>query len=72
MLCRTFIIVRVLLKRTSFINPRADRLCRMYGCEANYNYVVKCLFVDYPMTLITVVFFVSLAFFAYGLMILES
>ena len=42
-----------------------------YGCQADYQYAIKCLFQDYPMTLISVVFALSIAVFAFGLRICE-
>lgn len=33
---RIYIIVRVILKSTNYMNTRASRISRMYGCSANY------------------------------------
>lgn len=33
---KLFIIIRVILKKTIFMSPRASRLCRMYGCDFDY------------------------------------
>lgn len=66
---RLFIVVRVILLRTNYMSPRASRNCNMYGCRANYLFAVKCLFKDSPMTLMGIVFFVSVIVFALGLRI---
>lgn len=66
---KMFIILRVVLIRQSYMSPRSNRLCRMYGCESNYLYAVKCLFKDSPMSLIGIVFVCSILFFALGLRI---
>lgn len=49
----------------------ASRLCRMYGCESNYLYAIKCLFKDSPMLLIGIVFVSSILIFALSLRIAE-
>lgn len=49
----------------------ASRLCRMYGCESNYLYAIKCLFKDTPMLLIGIVFVSSIMIFALSLRIAE-
>ena len=75
---KLFIILRVILTGTSYMSPRcknivivASRLCRMYGCEANYLYAIKCLFKDSPMMLIGIVFLCSIFIFALSLRIAE-
>lgn len=68
---RLFVVLRVVLLRTSYMSPRASRNCRMYGCRANYLFAVKCLFKDSPMALMGIVFFFSVVFFAIGLRIAE-
>ena len=49
----------------------ANRLCRMYGCNFNYLYAIKCLFKDYPIPLIGFVFTFSVLIFAINLRIAE-
>jgi hypothetical protein len=68
---RFFVVVRVILLRTNYMSPRASRNCRMYGCRSDYLFAIKCLFKDSPMTLMSIVFFVSVVFFAFGLRIAE-
>ncbi|KRX03768.1 hypothetical protein PPERSA_04276 [Pseudocohnilembus persalinus] len=70
-LLRILIILRVILRNTIFLSPRAHRLTRMYGCQANYQFAIKCLFQDHPLLLITVVFFLSVVVFAFALRICE-
>lgn len=53
------------------ISYKASRLCRMYGCESNYLYAIKCLFKDSPMLLIGIVFVSSIMIFALSLRIAE-
>ena len=49
----------------------ASRLCRMYGCESDYLYAIKCLFKDSPLCLIGLVFAISIVIFAISLRIAE-
>lgn len=76
---KLFIILRVMLIKQVYMSPRcksfyifsASRLCRMYGCESNYLYAIKCLFKDTPMLLIGIVFISSILIFALSLRIAE-
>lgn len=68
---KLFIILRVVLIRQIYMSPRSSRLCRMYGCESNYLYAIKCLFKDTPMMLIGIVFMSSILVFALSLRIAE-
>ncbi len=68
---KVFIALRVLLLRQAYMSPRcnsflsiASRLCRMYGCESDYLYAVKCLFKDSPLSFVSVVFTGSILIFA--------
>lgn len=53
------------------MNTRASRLCRMYGCDPDYQYAIKCLFQDYPLSLIATVYSLSVIIFAFALRICE-
>jgi len=44
----------------------------MYGCKADYSFAIKCLFKDYPLTLLVVFFFLSSTIYAYALFIAEK
>ena len=68
---KIFIILRVVLLRQIYMSPRSSRLCRMYGCESDYLYAIKCLFKDTPLSLIGIVFACSILIFSISLRIAE-
>lgn len=66
---RNFIILRVILLKTDYMSPRANRVCKLYEAKSDYLYAIKCLFKDYPMTLIGVFFVMSILLFAVSIRI---
>lgn len=72
-LIRTYIIFRGLILLTPYMNNRcsfpliiANRLCKMYGCQANFSFSLKCLFKDNPLLLILILFTTSSLIFSYA------
>lgn len=49
----------------------ANRLCKMYGCRADYSYSLKCIFKDHPLKLICIFYIFSATVFAYLVYIAE-
>ena len=49
----------------------ANRLCKMYGCKADFSFSLKCLFKDNPMILIGIFFTVSAMIFAFQIYLVE-
>jgi hypothetical protein len=75
---RIYIILRTILLLTPYMNNRctqhpisAGRLCKMYGCRADYSYSIKCMFKDHPLKLICLFYLASAAVFAYLVYIAE-
>ena len=62
---RIYILIRTALLLTPYMNNRANRLCKMYGCRADFSYSLKCMFKDHPLKLICLFYFISVAIFAY-------
>ena len=52
--------------RCKYLNYIANRLCKMYGSKSNYQFALKCLFKDNPLSLIIVLFCVSSFIFGYA------
>lgn len=70
-LLRFYVLIRLFLFRSVYMNPRSHRLCKMHGCQANYEYALKCLFKDSPALLILLFFTASIILFAYAIQLCE-
>ncbi len=44
--CRFHFFVRAVLCMTMLTGPRAQRMCEMFGVDANYNFVVQAMMKD--------------------------
>ena len=56
---------------TPYMNNRANRLCKMYGCRADFSYSLKCMFKDHPLKLICLFYFISVAVLAFLIYLAE-
>ena len=59
------------VSESKYSTPRANRLAKMYMCEASQGFSLKCMFKDFPMTLVTVCFFASILLFSFALRVAE-
>lgn len=50
---------------------KANRLCKMYGCKANFSFSLKCMFKDNPLMLIGIFFTISSIIFAFQIYLVE-
>eukprot|EP01016_Furgasonia_blochmanni_P037948 TRINITY_DN4528_c0_g3_i5.p1 TRINITY_DN4528_c0_g3~~TRINITY_DN4528_c0_g3_i5.p1 ORF type:complete len:399 (-),score=52.63 TRINITY_DN4528_c0_g3_i5:419-1615(-) len=71
MLMRIIVIIRAMLMRSVYYSTSSQRVCMMYGTEPSYLFVIKSLFKDRPIMIITVSMAMSLPFFAFALRICE-
>lgn len=70
-LFRLYAVFRALMNRTVYMNPRSNRLSKMYLCKADYHFALKCMFKDYPNKLIISAFLISILLFSFALRICE-
>ncbi len=56
---------------TQLIIKLANRLCKMYGCKADFSFSLKCMFKDNPLILIGVFFTISSMIFAFQIYLVE-
>jgi hypothetical protein len=68
---RIYILFRSALLMTPYMNGRANRLCKMYGCRADFSYSLKCMFKDHPLKLICIFYFLSVGVFGYLIYLAE-
>ncbi len=57
--------------RCNCFNYLANRLCKMYGCQADFAFSLKCLFKDNPLILIFIFFFTSSLIFSFQIYLAE-
>lgn len=70
-LLRSYFITRSLLKMTSFTEPRAQRVCNMYGTEASYGFAMKALMKNSPLSFITIQMTMCMMIFGYTVRLFE-
>ena len=75
---RIYVFIRAGLILMPYQNTRctnfykkANRLCKMYGCKANFSFSLKCMFKDNPLMLIGIFFTISSIIFAFQIYLVE-
>ena len=70
-LFKIYQIWKIVISSSAYATPRCNRLAKMYMCEANHGFALKCMFKDFPMTLVTICFFISIVLFSFALRVAE-
>jgi len=68
---RFIYLFRTLLSMSFYTEARAQRVCAIYGCDANYNFALKALMKENPYKVLTVSILTSLLAFSYLLRLFE-
>jgi len=63
--CRIHHLVRVMLRSTSYTEPRSQRMCQIYGAEANISFATKALMQTDSLTLVSGSILVTLIALSY-------
>jgi hypothetical protein len=66
-LFKIYQIWKIVVNSSAYATPRCNRLAKMYMCEANHTFALKCMFKDFPMKLVTICFFISIVIFSFAL-----
>lgn len=69
--CRIHFILRSLLKISFFTDPRAQRVCTIYGCDANNSFAMKSLMINNSGIVLMYSMTISLLMFSYQLRLFE-
>jgi hypothetical protein len=72
MLMRSYIIIRTIVATTIYASPRASRICRLYGCEHNFMFSIKCIMQEKPLRALAFLFIFTVLVFGYGLKLSEQ
>ena len=64
--------LRFSLYLTDFLNPRSQRVCFLYGGEANEAFAIKCLVKNNPVKLLIILLGCSILIFGYLFRIFEA
>lgn len=62
---RFLFLFRTLLTMSSYTEARSQRVCAIYGCDANYNFALKALMKENPYMVLGVSILVSLLMMSY-------
>ena len=57
---------------TKFKNPRASRVCTIYGCESSKLFAIKCYFVETPIKMITIALVSAIMIFSFAFRVTEK
>jgi len=68
---RLYAAFRGLLHGTDYMNPRSNRISRMYVCKADFNFAMKCLFRDYHTEVTAAAFLISIGLFSFAMRVCE-
>lgn len=68
---RTYLILRFLLNFTAYTSPRSQRLCMVYGKEADLNYAIKCVMKNKPYHFLALSLIVPMVIGGYCLRLFE-
>lgn len=72
MFVRLYLALSFILVITSFKNSRAQRVCKLHGCEANFMFALKSLMQQKPWIVLSVALPMSILVFGYMLLVFES
>ena len=70
-LMRLYFITRSLLNTSKYLEPRAQRVCQLFGCEANFNFAIKVMMKDNPNSFIWTSMILSIFVFGYTTRLFE-
>ena len=71
-LIRFYLVVRIILNSSMYADTRANRICRLYGCEPGYFYAAKCYMQESPLMVVIVLFILSIIIMGHALRICEE
>lgn len=69
---RVYILFRYGLFNSSFMAPRASRMCNMVGCQADHMFAIKALMKQMPYSLLIVTLLLTIFLFGYQLKVFEG
>jgi len=68
---RLLYVVKVLLNQSLYTDPRAQRVCAIYGTDANYEFALKAIMKDTSYIILMVSMPITLIAFSYQLRLFE-
>ncbi|TNV83855.1 hypothetical protein FGO68_gene17092 [Halteria grandinella] len=69
---RVYILFRYGLFKSSFMTPRASRMCNMVGCQADHMFAIKALMKQMPYSLLMVILILTIFLFGYQLKVFDG
>lgn len=72
MFLRIHFVVRALTQMSFYTNPRAQRVCNIYGAEATDQFAMKCIMKKFPWHIIGGGWVICLFLFSYCIRLFEK
>eukprot|EP00347_Sterkiella_histriomuscorum_P003133 403365464 len=69
--CRVHFFVRGIIQLSFYTNPRAQRVCHIYGIDATNSFALKSIMIDYSWLITAVSAMISLFILAYSIRLFE-
>jgi Ion channel len=70
--CRIHFLIRAILSLSYYSEPRAQRVCTIYGCDANDLFALKALMKESSYKVLMVMLMVSLLMLSYQIKLFEQ
>lgn len=68
---RLHFLVRSILSNSFYTDPRAQRVCAIYGCQADFKFALKAIMKDNPWMVLSISMVITLMAFSYQLRLFE-
>ena len=69
---RIYLVLRCILANSFYMSTRAQRVCQMNGCYANYSFAIKCLMTSQPYVVLMTNLVMSMFYFGYLIRIFDQ
>ena len=69
--CRLYFLVRCILAASEYTDPRAQRVCHIYGCDANYKFALRALMQNDSWKVLLLSLLISLLSLSYQMRLFE-
>ena len=68
---RIYLLTRTIMSVSWYTDPRAQRVCSIYGCDATNNFAIKCMMKVYSHRVLAISLVISVLIFAFNLRLFE-
>lgn len=69
---KVVLLIESAINLTKFKNPRASRVCTIYGCDSSKVFAIKCYFIETPIKMITIALVSAMLIFTFAFRVAEN